>query len=180
MSQAEIVLDTVEFIFAVLRAGLVLPPLAVAVLAFRRLALSRSGNAWIYAITGLLAFFVGAALLPFVILGRSVDPFFIALALLLPFLWVGVVLVCGPGQAEVYDIEDLPLDDAPLLLTDPLPDVRPVFRHHRPIQKIAGTAPRSSSGVMAAAKRMRGNPTSEARRPKALPPPLPDLPFLRT
>lgn len=179
-------------------------PLGVAWLAFRRLALSRSTNAWIYAATGMFAAFTAAGLVPWALgLGGAGWAFFL-FAALCPPLWVFVVVVCGPGRNTAYDLarqaavgasapapQDPPGRLPPLVLENPdWPDTRvPVFRHHArragqgdaAADRRAGAAPRS---LLAVARDMRGNASAgHRRRPRLLAPPaasekLTDLPFL--
>ena len=175
-------MDTVEIFSSLARASLLVMPLAVVYLAFRRLSLSRSGNAWIYAVTGLLAFVTTLGLLPWATLGLPTSPVLIGVAFFLPLLWVAVVLICGPGQGDAYDlIDDEPEKLPPLILENPRPVPVPVFRH-RPVHKasLPKHGPTASGSVLAAARAMRGNRTSDERRPKALPPPMPVLPFLKS
>jgi len=48
----------------VIRSFFLMLPLGVAFLAFRRLSLSQTSNAWLYAVAGLFAAFTAAGLLP--------------------------------------------------------------------------------------------------------------------
>ena len=182
------------FALIVLRALLLALPVAVGLLAVRRLLMSESLNAWVYALAVGYAAFSMAGLLPWALGLAGVPSFFVATALLAPVLWLATVVICGLGRQNRYDLppadDDLsafadtppsPLRTAPLLLTDPIqPEPVPVFRH-RPIPRFDPLPPPPS--VMDVARAMRGRATSEARRVrKLLPPPAPgpaDLPFLR-
>ena len=182
------------FALIVLRACILALPVAVGLLAIRRLLLSETLNAWVYALVVGFAAFSVAGLLPWALGFGEIPAFFVGTALLAPILWLSTVVICGLGRQNRYDLP--PADDAlsaladtppsrprpaPLLLTDPIqPEPVPVFRH-RPIPRFDPLPPQQS--VMDVARAMRGRATSEARRVrKLLPPPAPgpaDLPFLR-
>ena len=171
----------------IVRAAVLSMPIAVGVLAFRRLLLSRTANAWVYALAVGYAAFSTMGLMPWAVGLEPVSASFIVLAMVCPPLWIAIVLVCGMGRQAPYKIEDdafhdhspAPLD--PLLLTNPVvPEPVPVFRHHR--RKIVAKS-FSAAEVVNVAKSMRGRASSDERRVrKLLPPPRPeltDLPFLR-
>lgn len=122
------------------KSFIVLLPFSVAWLAFRRLTISKSGNAWIYALTCLLAVVTTAGLLPWA-LGLAQTPWiFFVLAAFCPAIWLAVVTVCelsrraDSGQyraAEEAVVFTSRQRAAPLVLENPdLPDAPiPVFRH---------------------------------------------------
>lgn len=180
-------------------------PLAVAWLAFRRLALSNSVNAWIYAGVGLFAASAAAGLAPWAFGFQQVAWIFVILALLCPPLWLATVILCGMGRVSGYDAPEVqsqadvaPLNGmprpAPLVLEQPIwPETdKPVFRTHRSIlrnaREKAGARIKSDPedrGVLDVARSMRGNPNTSKRRMRPLLPPphamsdLPNLPFLQ-
>ena len=156
-------MDVLSPLFQLLfRALVVVLPLTVGWLAFRRLMLSRTANAWIYAITCLFAAVTAAGLLPWtmgVAEGNGVLFFFSALS---PAIWMSVIMICDPiGGSSIYETRDAPQPQraqdnvVPLILERPdWPDApTPVFRHlgtvantpHAPVKKSAepkeGTRP---------------------------------------
>lgn len=181
------------FVTLILRAAIVAVPVAIGLLALRRLFLSETLNAWVYALmVGYSAFSV-TGLLPWALGFTGISPVFVLAALAAAPIWIAIVVVCGLGRRDHYDLDDLiEVDETespnPLVLTNPIlppaadiADPVPVFRHHRRIE----SAPKSNAdaGVLSVARAMRGRASSEARRVrKLLPPPspeAPDLPFLR-
>lgn len=177
-----------------LRSALVLLPLSVGWLAFRRLALSKSGNAWIYAVTCLLASVTVAGTLPWALGITSVSWIFLALALFCPALWFGVVVLCDLNRRREYGPDPMvdalmslrpPRKAPPLVLEHPVEEENvPVFRHSRPPPApipMARSKPNPTSRtIMSIAREIRGNRTSDSRRPKLLPSPEGrELPFLR-
>lgn len=174
-----------------LRSALVLLPLTVGWLAFRRLALSKSGNAWIYAVTCLLAAVTTAGTLPWALGLTSANWIFVALALFSPALWFGVVVLCdltrrrsyGPDPVTGTILGLMPArTPEPLVLESPVEET-PVFRHSRPQPTIpmASSKPAPTTrSLTAIAREIRGGRTSERRRPKLLPKPEGggDYPFL--
>jgi hypothetical protein len=179
-------------------------PFGVAWLAFRRLALSETSNAWIYAGTGLFAAFTAAGLAPWAFGMGSVGWLYFIFAALCPILWLGVVVICGLGHPPTYDT---PQDDiaedwiAPFRIPTPLsptlilerpewPDApSPTFRHHDAVTKPANenvplATAEPDNRMLEIARNMRGNATSAARRLRPLLPPpdamseLRSLPFL--
>ena len=180
-------------------------PLAVAWLAFRRLALSNSVNAWIYAGVGLFAASTAAGLAPWAFGFQQVSWIFVILAFLCPPLWLATVLLCGMGRVSGYDTPEATRQSeepqgviaprpAPLLLEKPiLPETaKPVFRTHRSILRnardMAGVRVKSDPedrGILDVARSMRGNPNTSKRRMRPLLPPphamsdLSNLPFLQ-
>lgn len=184
----EPVLNAIGLVILAARVFVLVPPLAVAYLAIRRLMLSRSKNAWLYAITAVIALVVIAGLAPWVFAADTTEPRLIAAALALPPLWLAIVLYAGPGKGRPYDPDQVarePEHRQPLLLSDPITSsvTPPVFRHRKARHILPEYAPPDMSGsVLAAARGMRGHATSDRRRPKALPPPPPslDVPFLKS
>lgn len=188
---------TTALILLLLKTLVLAMPAGVAWLAVRRLLLSRTVNAWLYAATAVLVIVSCVALTPWVFGQAAAHPFAVGLALMSPAIWLALVIFCGPGTGNVYDLtypdpHATPANEVAAAAPVPLrlaPDARliePVvtFRH-RPISPptILGIAAASGSGsVLDAARAMRANRTSDGRRPKALPPPsaaASDLPFLR-
>lgn len=173
----------IEFLDLGARTGVILLPLTVGVLSFRRLILSTTRNSWLYGAMGLLSVFTVFALLPWAVFDLPVRAFVIGLAIALPPMWVGLVLFCGVGHVRPYD-RDQEREDVsalPTLVLENPVDEPPIFRHRQ--APVTGQPPRASSNILTAARAMRGNPSSDPRRrpvpPKALPPPSPHLPFLR-
>ena len=174
-----------------LRSALVLLPLTVGWLAFRRLALSKSANAWIYAVTCLLAAVTTAGTLPWALGLTAANWIFLALALFSPAVWFGVLMMCDVPRRSVYGPDPvagtiLGLMPArkpePLVLDEPVEET-PVFRHSKPQSNIpmatSKPAPTTRT-LMTIARDIRGGRTSERRRPKLLPKPDTggDYPFL--
>lgn len=177
-----------------LRSLVVLFPLTVGWLAFRRLALSKSGNAWIYAAVCLFAAVTTAGILPWTLGLTQLNWLLLMLALVSPAIWIGIVLLCDMSRTNRYGgdpfvdaarsvASDAPRKLAPLLLDRPLEPESPVpvFRHRKvvraPKEREIGQATRT---ILALARDIRGNATSERRRPKLLPAPeKKELPFLR-
>lgn len=179
-------------------------PFGVAWLAFRRLALSETSNAWIYAGSGLFAAFTAAGLAPWAFGIGPVGWLYFVFAALCPPIWLCVVVVCGIGRPPVYDApqddtaEDwiapfrIPTPKKPLILEGPdWPDApRPTFRHRDLIsghanQNLPLIEAEPEKGMLDVARNMRGNATSAGRRLRPLLPPpdamsdLPHLPFLK-
>lgn len=192
----------------VFRSFLLLLPVAVAALACRRLVLSRSENAWIYAAMTLLAGVAAIGLVPWTIGMGAAKPMILGMALVSPVFWLGVVLLCDvPGGHNSYD--ELADDDAhpifqthhsklePLVLESPnwpdmpkaqfvrqsIADVRPANNNSKK-EAVAENTSTQVQGLLSVVRNMRSNPNSEARRPKLLPPPrnrasLSEMPFIR-
>ncbi len=177
------------------RALVVVLPLTIGWLAFRRVMLSRSANAWIYATTCLLTAVTTAGLLPWTLGLAEGNWLFFLLSAMSPPIWIGVIMICDPvTHPSAYDTQMEPEDEVaevhqlrPLILEKPdWPEAPvPVFRHLRPaantpnIPSVVQDSP--SKSLLSVARDMRGNSTSDARRPRLLPPPerLPqELPFL--
>lgn len=189
-------MDVLSPLFQLLfRALVVVLPLTIGWLAFRRLMLSRSANAWIYATTCLLTAVTTAGLLPWTLGLAGGNWLFFLLSAMSPPIWMGVIMICDPiSQPSVYDTKADPREETakvhrlrPLVLEKPdWPEAPvPVFRHMKP----AANTPNSPSPgkesaaktLLSVARDMRGNSTSDSRRPRLLPPPervLRDLPFL--
>ena len=203
-------MDAVSLLVVLLAKSFLLAlPVAIAWLAFRRLTLSATANAWVYAVTGLFAAFSAAGLAPWALgLGTLGWPFLL-FAMLCPPLWLAVVATCGADRSGRYarvkanaprNVDDAALSAAPPAGARPAPLVlsgpewpkapRAVFRSS---QKAAAATNRNAapasprvSRLLAVARDMRSNASSEARRERLLLPPpermsdLPDLPFLRS
>ena len=189
-------MDVLSPLFQLLfRALVVVLPLTIGWLAFRRLMMSRSANAWIYATTCLLTAVTTAGLLPWTLGLAEGNGLFFLLSAMSPPIWMGVIMICDPvTQPSAYDSHADPDTEVaeihqlrPLILEKPdWPEAPvPVFRHLRP----AANTPTSplptqespAKSLLSVARDMRGNSTSDARRPRLLPPPerpVNDLPFL--
>lgn len=128
----------------VFRSFVVLLPIVVGGLAFRRLALSKSSNAWVYAVTCLFAAVTTAGLLPWV-LGTGISNWiFFVLAAFCPGVWYTITIICDVSRGGSYSSDSDVVQTvlfkasrkaapAPLLLNDPIKDVPiPVFSHHAP------------------------------------------------
>ncbi|MEM7719761.1 MAG: hypothetical protein AAF222_11215 [Pseudomonadota bacterium] len=172
-------------------------PLTVCWLAFRRLALSKSDNAWIYAGVCLLSAVIAAAALPWMLGLTSISWPIIMLALLSPALWIAAILVCDVSRERRYGHDPLfqtartigqksVTKLSPLLLgpSDRMPEEEPVFRHrNKPVRTKAPKPSRSKAtrALLSLTRDIRDNATSERRRRKLLPPPEPaQLPFLQS
>ncbi len=187
----------------IFKSILVILPFTIAWLAFRRLVMSRSVNAWLYGLCGLFAATTGAGLLPWA-LGLAGAPWLLFIfAAFSPALWLGIVLICDAQRVSRYTVEDeeapLPTfqsmrnrrdaNSPPLVLENPdWPGAPiPVFRHSRPANDHAPGSALSAAAtkrtLLSIAREMRGKDSSDDRRPKLLPPPaaseLTQLPFLK-
>lgn len=203
----DVVALIIQFLF---RCLVVVLPMTVAWLALRRLAMSSSANAWIYAAASLFGAVTSAGLLPWALGLGSASWLFFVFSAFCPALWLGVVLACDARRPNFYEAarETVALADrrpvvfrswrstvetapaAPLILENPEWPGTPVpfFRHAR----AADTGAPTTTAIMAVtpkrtllsiARDMRRNETSDARRPKLLPAPyaeFPELPFLKT
>lgn len=184
-------MDVLSPLFLLLfRSLVVMLPLTVGWLAFRRLARSESRNAWLYAVTCLLSAATTAGLVPWALGISRVNGLFLVLAVFSPAIWVAVVTLCDVARrSRPYD-PDIIVDavlkfrsqqkPTPLVLENPdWPGTpMPVFRHSAPANTDAPLP--AVRSVLSVAREMRGNRTSDARRPRLLPPPdVSDLPFLR-
>lgn len=136
-------------------------PVGVAWLAFRRLVMSETTNAWIYAGVGLFAAFSAAGLAPWALGFQAVSWLFLVFAIVCPPLWLATVIICGIGRSVAYEAPehdagagnmrgpiypDFPFDAAPktadavpLVLEKPIFPEPPkaVFRTHRSILREA-------------------------------------------
>lgn len=180
----------------VLKSLVVLFPLTVGWLAFRRLALSKSSNAWMYAVVCLFAAVTAAGVLPWALGLTGLNWVLVLMALISPVLWLGIILICDMSRTHRYGGD--PLIEAarsvarrpapklkPLVLDDPvMPDApKPVFRHRAPSRmpfekrREFGQTTRT---ILNLARDIRDNSTSDRRRPKLLPPPKnTELSFLK-
>lgn len=187
-------MDVLSPLFEViLRSLLVLMPLTVGWLAFRRLALSKSGNAWVYAITCLLAAVTAAGTLPWALGLTEANWVFLAIAIFCPAIWFGVVMLCDTARRREYGPDPVvatflglsrPHKAPPLILESPVEDhSRPVFRHSKPASPMPMATSKPSPttrSLMTIAREIRENRTSDRRRPKLLPPPGgTELPFIQ-
>lgn len=173
-------------------------PLSVVWLSARRLFLSKSGNAWIYAITCLFSVMTMAGLVPWAFGLMQANWVFFVFSAFCPAIWIGVVTVCDMSRRALYETD--PVTDTALKFKSsqkPLPLVRenpakpgatvPVFRHRSPvkariptIRKVEKTVASATKSLMSVAREMRGKETSDDRRPKLLPSPeMKSLPFLK-
>lgn len=99
-------MDVPGLLFQLLfRSVVLLLPLCVAWLAFRRLSLSRTTNAWLYAVTGILAAFTATGLVPWAIGLQQANPIFFLLAAVCPAIWFGVVVLCAPSREADYTLK---------------------------------------------------------------------------
>lgn len=179
-----------------LKSLVVLFPLTVGGVAFRRLAMSTSSNAWIYAVMFLYAAAASAGALPWALGITQLNWLSVLLALSCPIFWIGVLMICDLSRGHSYGADPV-IEVAnrlikrarpkpkPLVLENPdlsQPPV-PVFRHRKEQREKPHFAPSASKHtrhVLALARDLRTNRTSEGRRPKLLPPPQTsdDLPFV--
>jgi hypothetical protein len=127
----------------VIKSLLLILTLAVFGLALRRLMLSNSANAWLYAATALFALLTSLGLVPRTLGFGHSHPVFFVFAAMTPAIWYGVVTMCNSTRPLRYDSElertfvrfttmlSTPRLTSPLVLKDPkFPDApQPVFRH---------------------------------------------------
>ena len=192
----DILSPLIQLIF---RALVVVLPLTIGWLAFRRLMLSRSSNAWIYALTCMFAAVTAAALMPWTLGIGTANWIFFLFSAAAPVVWFGVIVICDPLRQSNYDREGVieiaeervaSRAERPLVLEHPnWPEAPvPVFRHAanpanlpvapKPVKEVE----KGPKSLLSVARGMRGNATSEARRPRMLPAPElgeGDLPFLK-
>ena len=191
------------------RSFLLLIPISVAALACRRLWLSRSENAWLYAGMTLLGTVAAVGLVPWAIGFGSVSATIVFLALLSPVFWLGTVLLCDdPASSSAYDeveeVVELPVFQSrkakpgPLVLEGadwpdmPKAQFNRAFRadtieakiHEGEAEKALPVISKNTRALISIVRDMRANPNSESRRPKLLPPPknrasLSEMPFIR-
>ncbi len=130
-------------------------PVGVAWLAFRRLSMSESQNAWLYSAVALFSSVSAAGLAPWALGFTGVSWLVLIAALMCPLLWMATVLLCdlrqrsyGDEDATDWVIERFTSSRAepearsfepPLVLRAPIveaeapaEEVMPVFRHVRP------------------------------------------------
>lgn len=177
------------FFHVLLRSLVVLFPLTVGWLSLRRLALSKSGNAWYYAIVFLFSTITTAGILPWTLGLNSLNWMLILLALASPAVWIGITHLCDGARHNRYG-RDVIAETArsiprlaPLLLENPIvpESPAPMFRH-REVKSPPATARKISQKtrtILSLARDIRGNVSSDQRRPRLLPAPdTRDLPFL--
>lgn len=183
------------------RSLIVLLPLTIVWLSFRRLAKSKGGNTWIYALTCLFSLVTTIGLVPWALgLAQTASLFFV-LAAFCPAIWIGVITVCDLARREMYGVyseraEDEPIfksrqtsrKPTPLVLENPkVPEAPiPVFRHRGekagdvvysrdplpPVPQEPKQQPlKGPRNMLSVAREMRGRDTSDARRPRMLPSP---------
>ena len=142
-------------VLLVIKTILVIVPLTVTWLAVRRLLRSKSGNAWLYAVTAIFSGITFIGLAPWAIGWGTSHWVFFVFACMSPAVWVAVALLCNATRSVEYvdDVEwglrnltDLLIvfksrmtvseRHDPLILSNPLwPDEPvPVFRHTRTIE----------------------------------------------
>ena len=186
------------FLIVIKSAFLILPS-TVVWLAFRRLLLSKSANAWLYAATALFALATTIGLVPWASGVGTSHPIFFVFAAMTPAIWYGVAILCNSTRSVAYDSElertllrlkelmRAETSEQPLVLLAPhWPDTpTPVFRHRPSAEKItpavpgdkpASRASEATLSLLRIARMMRGNTSSETRRIKLLPPPSPRNP----
>ncbi len=183
-----------QFFALIFRGFMILLPLTTGWLALRRLILSRSSNAWVYAFACLFAVATTIGLVPWSLGIAQTSWIFLFLAAFCPTVWLGVIMLCDGASLSRYEAAE---DNTatfrsrqaapPLILENPdwPGDPMPVFRHRsKAAQNEADGTPNAPPepevrSILAVARDMRGNKTSQSRRPKLLPPPdNVDLPFL--
>lgn len=185
---------------------LLILPLTVFWLAFRRLTLSKSANAWLYAASGTFALVTALGLLPWAFGVGTSHPVFFLFAAMTPTVWYGVVMLCNASRSVGYDSElerafqrivmatQTRARSQPLILEQPQwPGTpTPVFRHREPgpanraapmAEKKAPKKSDTAMSILSITRTMRRNESSEGRRVKLLPAPsaaeLGNLPFLK-
>lgn len=87
------------------KLGLMILPLAVLVLASRRLLRSRSANAWLYAATALFAWITTLGLVPWTFGFGGTHPVFFVFAAMTPAVWYSVATLCNSSRHMRYDSE---------------------------------------------------------------------------
>lgn len=179
-------------IHLVLRSVVVLFPMTVGWLAFRRLALSTSGNAWVYSAMFLFAAVTSAAVMPWTLGLSAINWVMLILALISPMFWIGVIFLCDTGRTGRYGTDALESGakfvwhhvSSSAGQQDHAKTPLPMFRHTSEPEAASPETPAGYSTatrtLLALARDIRSNPTSEQRRPRRLPPPEKrELPFLR-
>ena len=169
-------------IFVVLRSLVVLFPMTVGWLAFRRLALSKSGNAWLYAAMCLFSAVTTAGVLPWALGLTPLSWLLLGLALVCPVFWIITVVVCDLSRQSRYGpdvIAHVSKRIAMHTFTKPDPSTSedtevtetpvPVFRHTEKAPTPPAKGPAISAAtktILSLARDIRSNPTSESRRPE--------------
>lgn len=179
-----------------LRSIVVLFPLTVGLLAFRRLALSKSANVFIYAVMCLFAAVTAAGVLPWTLGLTPINWLLALMALACPMMWVGVILFCDLSRTYRYGPDPilklaglfnrqtkdrystLALEADKRVMTP-----SPIFRHKTSDQQSYPKVNRRSNStktLLALARDIRGNSSSDRRRPKLIAAPRTnELPFVR-
>ena len=192
-------MDALNPFFHLLFKCLVLTlPIMIVWLSARRLLMSKSGNAWIYAITCLFSVMTTVGLMPWALGLMQTSWVFFVFAAFCPAVWICVVTVCDMSRRAFYEPD--PVSDTalkfktsqkplPLVLENPAKPgaTVPVFRHRSPakariptMRKVEKTVASATKSLMSVARDMRGKESSEDRRTKLLPPPeIKSLPFLK-
>lgn len=178
-----------------LRSLVVLFPLTVGVLAFRRLALSKSANAWVYAAICLFAAVTAAGVMPWTLGLTPIKWPLVILSMLCPGVWILTICYFDVSRMRRYGPDPLvsvaravadtviAKPTLPPLVLQASDTPTPTFRHHKtPAAQIEETSQRSpkTQSVLKAMRDIRGNRSSDQRRPRLLPPPeRAELPFLK-
>lgn len=185
----------------IFRAIVVVLPLTVAWLAFRRLMLSQTANAWVYATVCLFAAVTSAGLIPWTLGLGSGNWLIFLFSAISPAVWMTVIMIYDPDRHRTHyefssdtdpdvtfisapkkaaansDLGARPQSTRPLILEEPdWPEAPvPIFRH---VAKTAntGVAARhkiedTAETLLSIARDMRGNSNSDSRRPRLLPKP---------
>lgn len=146
-------MDALSFLLQLsFRSFVVLLPVVVGGLAFRRVTMSKSSNAWIYAVTCLFAAVTTAGLLPWAVGLSASNWVFFVLAAFCPAVWFVVTTICDVSRSGSYETE---IDDvskvlfkasrkavaAPLLLENPVLDLPVPFFSSRSAANTDAPAP---------------------------------------
>ena len=121
-------------------------PICVAWLAFRRLSLSESHNAWLYSGVGLFATVAALGLAPWALGFAGASWILLLLALACPLLWIATVMICDLKERSYGDEEPMEWvaekfhsrraaqTSQPLVLSNAVSEEAPapLFRHRRP------------------------------------------------
>ncbi len=183
-------------IHVVLRSLVVLFPLTVGWLAFRRLAHSKTSNAWIYAAICLFSAVAAAGVLPWTLGLTELNWFPVILALISPMIWICAIMACDLSRTPRYGRDPLvetarsmfafPVPKpSPLVLRKPVTPETPTieFKHQAPKpvrREKTREIGHATKTLLNLARDIRGNPTSDRHRPKLLPSPdSQEMPFLR-
>lgn len=92
-------------VLLLVKMGLMILPLTVLCLAGRRLFLSRSANAWLYAATAGLAWVTALGLTPWAFGFGTSHPVFFVFAAMTPAIWYSVATLCNSSRHMAYDSE---------------------------------------------------------------------------